>query len=360
MTYFQKRYGYTPPTFPTFASLPTKANSLDQVIEASGFSKKQSELLDQMLQEQQREDAAAAAADGDDDDNDDGEEEEAGQEAGRHGVEVGDGSSATLAQAGAAASEAGVQQQYHSLAADVLNDREAAAADGDDAGDDAVGDMSAAAAGAATSSATSGAGDADAHLPQADRPDDTEDDDDDDDDGGAIDEASNEDDDEEDGSDSGSGSGEDDESPAARLARQREAALALEAQRVPDGVRTRASGRRVKQRGGEAYLHRNKDGGDGETAAGGGSRGDRRRAAARDGDGASVATGMTTGTVFEAVGDKAGIKSRVRYGLVKERSRSEAAQAVAKAYKGKNIMKGKEKVEANRMAKSHGAGEIVW
>jgi serine/threonine-protein kinase RIO1 len=205
VTFFKRRFNYVPSSVPSFAALAAKTRSLDVVVEASGFSRAQAEELAGLLAEQER--AAGGAGAEEDGEEEDGEEEDS--EGDEDGAEAPAGEAGAGAVDSAPAAAAAAGDAYFTVSSDVLNAKEeeaeeAGAGAGNDGGEDGEGDGE-----------------------------------------------------EEEGEDGGSdASSVDSATRRRRAAELRAAEAALAGQRVPDGVRTRPGGRRIKPRGGEAYLRK--------------------------------------------------------------------------------------------------------
>jgi hypothetical protein len=286
--FFMLRCGLTPQSFPTFAALPEKTNSLDVRVEASGFfSAQQARDFEALWDERaEREGDRGGDEDEDEDEDDDGSVDEGGDEGSKgEGKGEGEGEGGLGLRVGAAVdegreagelpeatrSDAGAAIEFVSLSAEILGDR----IDGDDGGE-----------GLATAE-----GGADVEV------------------------------DDEDGEGEGEGEGESesedevedlDEEAAARARRQ--AALderALAALRPPEGVRTMPGGRRIKPRGGEAYLRHATDGRGGTASS----------------DGASVASSKRS-MRLPASED---VRGRVRETLARAQDKKERADIIGRA-----------------------------
>jgi len=281
--FFMLRCGLTPQSFPTFAALPEKSNSLDVRVEASGFfSAQQARDFEALWKERAEREGDQS---GDDDVADDDGTVDEGVEEGGEDDEEGEGGEGKVDHA-AADDEKGAQSvsgsantavstaaEFVSLSAEILADR----IEGDDGGEGLA---------APDGSADVKCGDGD-----------------------GVEE-------EEEGGEEGNGeedAGEDvDEEATARARRQ--AALderALAALRPPEGVRTMPGGRRIKPRGGEAYLRHATDGRGGAAAS----------------DGASVASSKRS-MRLPASED---VRGRVRETLTRAQDKKERADIIGRA-----------------------------
>lgn len=298
--YFSRRFGYDAPRYPTFESLGPVTTALDVAVEASGFSKAQEAELAAMMSEEAALEAEVGA-DGEGDEEDEEERRESG-------------AAAAAAEAAMDAIDAS-KEAFHGVGAEALEE-DAPEPEG------APGSAAAATAGGGAGSADQEGDDAAEEEEEEEEEDDSDEDGDDDDEH-----------EEEDGSDGGT---------SARAAALAAAEEALSRDRVPDGVRTRPGGGRIRRPRGEAYLRAN--GGDG-TGGGAGAGG---------GAGGGRAGDLIPGTAVS----RSAVREKVVRGMEKAQRRAELGNAAHTKAKVKGAMKDKEKMEARRLTK--GGGEIVW
>jgi RIO kinase 2 len=357
LTYFRRRHGFVPAEFPTFASLPPKTSSLDVRVEASGFfTARQARdfealMADRDREEEEGEEEGEEGEEGEDDDGEEDEERAEGEgEGGGEGARAGGGAAAGGAAGGGAAEEA--TPAFYAVApealepdavcdsADAAGEWQLGAADGDGGGGGGGEGAAARPGGAGGEGGGEGEDDGDT--------------------GGGEEEEEAEEDDEDEAEDVG-------ELDGGLEARRREAIdeAALAKLRPPEGVRTRPGGRRIKPRGGEAYLRGGGQRGEGRGGGGGGGGGGGAESAAGDdarslasGAGRSVRSASSSATTAEDV------RLRVKTSLRASRERKERTGIVGRAMSANDNKNGKA-IKLASYAKEHvdaerGNAEAFW
>lgn len=337
--YFRKRFGYVPPDYPTFASIGGanfNTEGLDKVVEASGYQNRRDPTLARPKVEGDDSDAegvvmdvTSSAATTGSGKNENAKTPNALREMIAASIAV-SGFTKELddefnrlyqeqvsnAQSGADDEEDEEEQEEEEVESDEESGSPAAGGfstfaklEKDPHGDvpDLVGDTSSMLKELALSAIAAGQ-DPEAEIDYAE-------------------DGENEDEDEEEEEEESEDDASEEESEDEESRQDREYEEALRMSRPPDGVRTRASGRRIVPRSGEAYLRLNEE-----------NRDRKLREAAEELSGEDI------------------IKRRVAQDLEKKKKKAMLATVTAKALKGKSDMKNKEKIKAKEYAKDFKSG----
>ena len=275
VTFFKRRFGYVSmDSPPTFATLPTKRKSLDKLIEASGFSTKLSielEHLYQLRDKQEQEDEEKNNKEENEDDTTNTNNE---QEQSTNTEEINTTTTPT------ATTKISKSNENFILISKDLIDNE---------------------------------------IDEHQNDHDNEDEDDDDDEENDNDDDDNYDEEEDDEEEE-----EIIELTLEQKIQQQQLLDMLESQRPPEGIRTRPGGRRIKPKGGEAYLRYKQANPDTNTIDNNNSI------------------------------DTNEIRTKVKQSIDRSRNKAEQQLITSKAFKGKNNMKDREKIKTREIKKYAG------